>query len=122
MDDCPHCGEPLDDDASSCPHCGSDFETGWNPDAEYYGVELPEEDEPAPPGARPAGGAVRPRELRAGHLGSLCLVAAAALLFFWVVALTLPDRPASLAAALVLSVSLFLFFRRLGRNAPREPR
>ena len=44
MDTCPHCGEHLNRDAQSCPHCGSDFETGWNPDAEYYSVEIPEEE------------------------------------------------------------------------------
>lgn len=60
---CPHCGEPLDDDARSCPHCGSDEETGWNPDVDYYSVELPEdgaEDGESVAGrrrARPAGNA-----------------------------------------------------------------
>jgi hypothetical protein len=44
MEECPHCEEPLDEGAVSCPHCGSDSETGWNPDSEYYSVELPEED------------------------------------------------------------------------------
>ncbi len=44
---CPHCGGPVPDGARVCPHCGSDDETGWNPDAEYLSVELPEqEDEP----------------------------------------------------------------------------
>ncbi|MBN1441619.1 MAG: zinc-ribbon domain-containing protein [Planctomycetes bacterium] len=45
MFECPHCGEPLDDDADSCPYCGSDAETGWNPDTDYYAVELPEDDD-----------------------------------------------------------------------------
>ena len=44
MDECPHCGEPLRENAESCPYCGSDFETGWNPDAEYLGLELPDDD------------------------------------------------------------------------------
>ena len=44
-DECPHCGEPVDEDATSCPHCGSDSETGWKPDTEYYALELPEEDD-----------------------------------------------------------------------------
>jgi len=43
-DECPFCGEPIDSDAESCPHCGSDAETGWNPDAEYLSLELPEDD------------------------------------------------------------------------------
>jgi len=45
MDECPHCGEPIEQDATFCRHCGSDSETGWNPDADYYSVELPEGDE-----------------------------------------------------------------------------
>jgi len=44
MDECPHCGEPIDNDAESCPHCGSDYETGWKPDADYYSLELPDEE------------------------------------------------------------------------------
>lgn len=49
MDRCPHCGRALRPDAESCPHCGSDFETGWNPDADYYGFELPSDEELSPP-------------------------------------------------------------------------
>ncbi len=45
MDECPFCGGPIEADADHCPHCGSDDETGWNPDAEYESLELPEEDE-----------------------------------------------------------------------------
>ncbi len=44
MEWCPHCGEPIDGAASSCPHCGSDDETGWNPESDYYSLELPEDD------------------------------------------------------------------------------
>jgi hypothetical protein len=55
---CPHCGEPLPDGAESCPWCGADDETGWHPDADALGLDLPEgEDEekeenrpPAPDG------------------------------------------------------------------------
>ena len=43
MDECPHCGEPIDEDAESCAHCGSDFESGWKPDAEYYS-DAPDDD------------------------------------------------------------------------------
>ncbi len=43
---CPHCGEPVPDGARSCPHCGSDDETGWNPDAEYLSVDLPDDQAP----------------------------------------------------------------------------
>ena len=52
MDECPHCGEPIEEDATFCRHCGSDEETGWSPDVDYYSVELPEDDdelEPLPP-------------------------------------------------------------------------
>ncbi len=49
MDRCPHCGKSLRPEAESCPHCGSDFETGWNPDADYYSLELPVEEETFPP-------------------------------------------------------------------------
>ena len=45
MDYCPHCGEPITDDAPSCPHCGSDNETGWNPEAEYLSVDLPDDED-----------------------------------------------------------------------------
>lgn len=52
MEECPHCGEPIDEKAKSCPHCGADDETGWKPDTDYWSVELPEDDaedgEPAP--------------------------------------------------------------------------
>ena len=56
MDICPNCGEPIEEDAQACPHCGSDDETGWNPDVEYYSLELPEDDDyglggPGDPGA-----------------------------------------------------------------------
>jgi hypothetical protein len=44
MNECPHCGEPLREGAESCPYCGSDAETGWNPDADYLGLELPDDD------------------------------------------------------------------------------
>ena len=49
MDRCPHCGRALRPDAESCPHCGSDFETGWNPDADHYGFELPSDEDSLPP-------------------------------------------------------------------------
>lgn len=42
-DTCPHCGAPLSPRAVACRECGSDRETGWNPDADYLSVDLPEE-------------------------------------------------------------------------------
>jgi len=44
MDLCPNCGEELHEDAKICPHCGSDEETGWKIDADYYSLELPDDD------------------------------------------------------------------------------
>ncbi len=40
---CAHCGEMIPEDATFCKHCGSDHETGWNPDVDYYSVDLPEQ-------------------------------------------------------------------------------
>ena len=40
---CPHCGEPLADDAVACRECGSDADTGWSDDIDYQSVELPED-------------------------------------------------------------------------------
>jgi len=45
MSTCPHCGEYIEDAAESCPHCGSDYETGWNPDADYHSLDLPSFDD-----------------------------------------------------------------------------
>lgn len=39
---CPHCGEPLPENATFCRYCGSDAETGWDEDVDYHSVELPE--------------------------------------------------------------------------------
>lgn len=47
---CPVCGEVVQGEALACPHCGADDETGWNEDAAYDEVDLPDEafgDEPA---------------------------------------------------------------------------
>ncbi|HVR75672.1 MAG TPA: zinc ribbon domain-containing protein [Planctomycetota bacterium] len=44
MEECPHCGEPIEEYAESCAHCGSDFETGWKPDVDYFSVDLPEDE------------------------------------------------------------------------------
>ncbi|MBI4602557.1 MAG: zinc-ribbon domain-containing protein [Planctomycetes bacterium] len=77
MDDCPHCGEPIEEDAESCPHCGSDFETGWKPDADDYALDLPDDD-PIVPEDAPA----RPRGAPALEVAlSASLLLAAAVLF-----------------------------------------
>ncbi len=41
---CPNCGGDVPDNARACPHCGSDEETGWNPDADYLSVDIPDEE------------------------------------------------------------------------------
>jgi uncharacterized membrane protein YvbJ len=42
---CPVCGEEVQANALACPHCGSDDETGWSPDTEYDGMNLPVDEE-----------------------------------------------------------------------------
>ena len=39
---CPVCGEEVPGDALACPECGSDDRTGWSPETEHDGVDLPE--------------------------------------------------------------------------------
>jgi hypothetical protein len=83
MYNCPHCGEPLDDDAEFCRHCGSDAETGWKPDVDYYSVEFPEDD--APSSELPPATAERQRGARVGYAllaASLIAFAAAGFLTY----------------------------------------
>ena len=47
-EECPYCGELIDAEATFCKHCGNDAETGWNPDADYESLELPEEEVETP--------------------------------------------------------------------------
>lgn len=108
MHDCPHCGEPVENDSESCPHCGSDFETGWNPEADYYSLELPEDDEaPAPEDSTP-----HAREISVENIVGLVLVLASGLLFFWVTRKS-QGVPTALAAGLLLLLSIGLFHRWL---------
>jgi len=46
LQDCPHCGSPVESSSICCKTCGSDVETGWGDPAEieYQSIELPEED------------------------------------------------------------------------------
>jgi hypothetical protein len=39
--DCPHCGASVPRGAKACPTCGSDEQTGWAPDADSEGLDLP---------------------------------------------------------------------------------
>ena len=116
MSVCPHCGEPLDEDAAACPHCGSDDETGWKPDADYYSVELPDDDLEAPGYSEPQG---RPRtpgshppaypEWRWERALGMLLVVAAAALFLWVGSRTYQALVAPFA--LLLGICLLVFWR-----------
>jgi hypothetical protein len=40
---CPNCGAEVPRGAKACPECGSDESTGWSEDAQYGGLDLPEE-------------------------------------------------------------------------------
>ncbi|OAI42119.1 hypothetical protein AYO41_01175 [Verrucomicrobia bacterium SCGC AG-212-E04] len=51
--DCPVCGEFVPAGAKACRECGSCERTGWNEEADYDGLDLPDEafeDEPRRPG------------------------------------------------------------------------
>ncbi len=41
--DCPVCGEFVPPRALACRGCGSCEKTGWNEDADYDGLDLPDE-------------------------------------------------------------------------------
>jgi hypothetical protein len=111
MDECPHCGEPIDENAESCPHCGSDFETGWNPDADYLGLELPEES-----------GELRDEYpsnlsyLRWEKTLGLTLVGACAILFFWAGGAAYGS--ALVPFAILLGACGFFSYRRLAARKP----
>ena len=103
MDECPHCGEPIEEEAESCPHCGSDCETGWKPDADYYSVELPDDD-----------GAYEPQdssEVPWESLVSLLLVLLCALLGVWLAAKV--HGRTVLPFAIVMGFGIWLYYRWL---------
>jgi hypothetical protein len=110
--DCPHCGEPLEEGADSCPRCGSDDETGWNPDSDYYGVELPEDDVPGTREEHPR----QTRELNPEALVGPLLVFAAGLAFF-LLTRQLRDVPTALASSSLLLACLVIFYRWLREGA-----
>jgi zinc ribbon protein len=117
---CPHCGEPLDDDATFCPHCGSDEETGWKPDTDYYAVELPEEDDEADAEAAPSPGQLLGARLKA--LVGPALVVAAWVLFV-VYGLTKFEKPLLvLVPAVYLAVTIGLVARVASRQSRARPR
>ena len=105
MDRCPHCGRALRPDAEACSYCGSDFETGWNPDADYYGFELPSEDDPFPATEQspPSRGIVWDSIIGIG-----CVVLAA---LFFLTALRSQglEKPATLVMIVLLLLSFWFF-------------
>jgi len=112
QDECPHCGEPVEEGATFCRHCGSDAETGWNPDAEYESIELPEDEPEEAPEATREEIKARLREL----LGPAMV--ASAWVFFVIygysrlqprLLVLIPAAYLALAAAIVL---------RMGQRAP----
>jgi hypothetical protein len=114
MDECPHCGEPLEDSAESCPHCGSDFETGWKSDLDYYSVELPEDD-PLLPQEFPH----HASEIRWETLLNILLVLSSFIVFFWIAQAAYRRWEVFLFAPL-MAASLWLYYRWL--YPPRRAR
>jgi hypothetical protein len=43
-ENCPNCGEDVPRNALACPGCGSDYNTGWNEESHYGGLDLPTEE------------------------------------------------------------------------------
>jgi hypothetical protein len=41
---CPQCGAEVPRKALACPECGSDYETGWNEDADAQRLGLPDDE------------------------------------------------------------------------------
>ncbi len=101
MDYCPHCGEEISPDAECCPHCGSDAETGWNPESEYYSVDLPEEEDYTPRNAQRSSGIIP-------------VVVAAVLAL---VALARLPKGEGIAVAIVLCICLVVFLRTVNKSA-----
>ena len=42
-DTCPNCGAEIPRNAKACPECGSDEKTGWSQEAQYGGLDLPDD-------------------------------------------------------------------------------
>lgn len=108
MDICPHCGEPIDEDARSCPHCGSDEETGWKPDADDYSFELPNDDFDTEESRRRTPVFASIPELRWEEVGGLLWVVGAVAVFAWVGRSA--DHPAWIPVLVLLVVGLVGFW------------
>lgn len=107
MDRCPHCGRALGPDAEACPYCGSDFETGWNPDADYYGFELPSEEDSFPVREQPSG-------IRRGTWDKIvgATVVGLAALFLLLVLRSRAQEPINLVVIALLVLSFWFFLVR----------
>ena len=118
MDRCPHCGRTLRPDAESCPYCGSDFETGWNPDADYYGFELPSDDEVPPPREpSPTGHGIN-WDMVVG-IGAIFL---AGVFFVAVPRSRALEEPTNLVVIGMLVLSFWFFIAKTGSRSWTEPR
>ena len=109
MDRCPHCGRALRPDAEACNYCGSDFETGWNPDAEYFGFELPSDDDTYSPRERAhnaGGGLVWDTVIGVGG------IVVAALFFLLAVRADGLNQPTTIVVIAFLVVSFWFFLVR----------
>ena len=95
------------------PNCGSDFETGWLPDAEYYSLDLPDDDEDnfdetaeVPP---PASG------VSYDDIVGLGAVVLSAVLFLWATSRYFPEI-VTVVCAIGLGACFWLFLRWSSRG------
>ncbi len=114
MDECPHCGQPIEDDDESCQHCGSDFETGWRSDTDYYAVELPEDDLEADLGYREGAAQDTWQAVTSG-----VLVTIAATLFLAASFIAFPKSAMPFVFVVALAASWVAFHRKI---SPRRKR
>lgn len=81
---CPNCGERVPARALACPECGSDDRTGWSPETETDGLDLPEPEvsslDPDGMGRAPQGPRVAPGKTLVTAV-ALLIVALLVLLF-----------------------------------------
>ena len=108
MDQCPHCGEPIEEDDESCRHCGSDFETGWKPDADYYELDLPDNELQTDSGFRDKNA----QPVWQAAMG-WALVGIAAMLFLAASFIAFPKSFMPFAFVVALMASWILFHRKV---------
>ncbi len=118
MDRCPHCGRALRPDAESCPHCGSDFETGWNPDADHYSFELPSEEDLAPPREQSPSGRGISWDTVIG-IGTVVIAGLFVLMVLW---LRVLEQRATQVVIVLLVLSLWFFLVKTRSGNWKESR